>query len=92
MKVLEATYRVCTAWNLEELDIDLNRVYDWHVKWDKLHVQHNENGSWYEYKPNMYEGHNSDFKRPDYYLLDEAMYDYDVWKCDQDYREDSRYG
>ena len=92
MRILEAIYEVGTAWNLKELGIDLNKVYDWHVKWDKLHVQHNENGSWYSYEPNMYQGHNSDFKRPERYNLDYEEYSYDDWKCDHEYKEDLQYG
>jgi len=92
MKVLEAVYEVYTAWNLKELGIDLDKVYDWHVKWDKLHVQHNEYGSWYEYEPNMYKGHDNDFKRPSRYTMDGDDYDYDTWKADNEYEEDLNYG
>jgi len=92
MEILEATYKVSSGWNLKELNIDLNKVYDWHVKWDKLYIQYNKNGSWYDYKPNMFEGHNSDFKYPVSYKLDDDDYDYWDWKADNEYEEDLNYG
>jgi len=41
MNTLEAIYEVGTAWDLKELGINLNKVYDWDVKGDKLHNQYN---------------------------------------------------
>ena len=36
---LTANYSISSKW---ELDFDLNKVYDWHIKWDTLFVQFNE--------------------------------------------------
>ena len=92
MRKLEANYEVSTAWDLKELGINLNKVYDWHVKYDKLYIQYNEGGAWYDYAPNMYEGYNSDFKYPVSYKLDDEDYDYFDWKADNEYEEDLNYG
>ena len=92
MEILEAVYEVSSGWNLKELNIDLNKVYDWHVKYDKLYIQYNENGAWYDYAPNMYEGFNADFKHPARYTLDQDDYDYLDWKANNEYEEDLNYG
>ena len=38
MKQLEAQYNAYSSWDLEELGLDLDKVYNWWVKWDTLHV------------------------------------------------------
>ena len=38
MKILEAQYNAYSSWDLEELGLDLDKVHEWWVKWDTLHV------------------------------------------------------
>ena len=65
MKYLNAEYITESSWNLEELDIDLDKVFHWYIKWDVLRVARTE-GSKYEEHPA--EIGDTDYKRP--YRLD----------------------
>tara|TARA_R110002020_G_C15879701_1_gene738999 strand:- start:272 stop:499 length:228 start_codon:yes stop_codon:yes gene_type:complete len=61
MKYLNAEYIADSSWDLEELDLDLDKVFDWYVKWDVLRVARTE-GSKYEEFPS--EMNDTDYKRP----------------------------
>ena len=61
MKELEAIYNAYSTWDLEELGLDLDKVHEWWVKWDTLHIIRTE-GSEIEEFEGSYSG---DFESPD---------------------------
>ena len=71
MKILEAQYNAYSTWDLEELGLDLDKVYNWWVKWDTLHVIRTE-GSEMEEFLGSYSGDFEylDAKRPACLLID----------------------
>ena len=61
MKYLNAEYFTVSSWDLEELDLDLDKVFDWYVKWDVLHVARTEDSEYEEFPSDLGD---PDYKRP----------------------------
>ena len=76
MKELEAIYNAYSTWDLEELGLDLDKVHEWWVKWDTLHIIRTE-GSEIEEFEGSYSGdfESPDVKRPACLLIDNE----EVW-------------
>jgi hypothetical protein len=49
MRMLFADYRVSSCWDLHELELNLNQVFDWYIKYDCLFVQSEMGGEWKEF-------------------------------------------
>jgi hypothetical protein len=65
MKELEAIYNAYSTWNLEELGLDLDKVHEWWVKWDTLHVIRTKGSKMEEFLGSYSDSSdNPDVKRP----------------------------
>ena len=69
MRELRADYCTSSYWDLEELNLDLNKVHDWYVKWDTLNVMKTKDSLEYEEYPG--DAGEPDFKRPACLAIDE---------------------
>jgi hypothetical protein len=49
MKTLTATYTVYSDWDLDELNINLDEIHDWEIKYDTLSIQRIKDGEWEEF-------------------------------------------
>jgi len=67
MKELEATYTICSYWDLEDLGLDLDKIHEWYVKWDTLHVMRTKDSKWEEFESSVGE---ADYKRPYFMYID----------------------
>jgi len=68
MKELEAGYTTCSYWNLEDLSLDLDKIHEWYVKWDTLHVMRTKDSKWEEFESSGRA--NTDYKRPYFMNID----------------------
>jgi hypothetical protein len=71
MKELEAQYNAYSTWDLEELGLDLDKVHEWWVKWDTLHVIRTKGSKMEEFLGSYSNfSDNPDVKRPACLLID----------------------
>jgi len=53
-KQLFAIYSCASQWDLDKLGVDLEQVFHWEIKWDRLHIWINEEDEDpVEFEPNV---------------------------------------
>ena len=63
---IEAYYNECIQFDLEQLEIDVEMVSDWYIKYQRLYVTYND-GTLAEYDATHF--YEMDYKRPDEMIL-----------------------